>query len=135
VEPAGSVVAWGLVDWTGYPNGLIATQVSAGGSFFLAIRPDGTVAAWGYNNHGQCDVPDGLIATQVSAGYYYSLALRPDGTVVAWGNNQFGPRDPPAGLIATQIDTGYYSSVALTGISPRFRRRRAAWMNMERPLF
>jgi alpha-tubulin suppressor-like RCC1 family protein len=59
----------------------------AGGNFHsLALRADGTVAAWGQNQSGQSSVPPGLTdAVQVAAGYLHSLALRTDGTVVGWG--------------------------------------------------
>ena len=34
--------------------------VAAGGLHSLALRSDGSVAAWGYNYYGQCNVPTGL---------------------------------------------------------------------------
>jgi alpha-tubulin suppressor-like RCC1 family protein len=50
----------------------------------LGLRADGSVAAWGQNDRGQCDVPspnEGFIA--VAAGDYHSLAVREDGSIAA----------------------------------------------------
>src|SRR5690606_18011402 len=52
----------------------------------VALRRDGTVFAWGENDHGQATVPPGLQdVVQVAAYHYVSAALRADGTVVVWG--------------------------------------------------
>ena len=94
----------------------------------------GRVVAWGRNDYGQCDVPPGLVATQVAGGVGHSLALCEDGSVVAWGRNYYGQCNVPAGLVATQIAAAYYHSLAIYLIgSSRSRRRRAAWMDLEKP--
>ncbi len=77
--------------------------VSAGYYHSVALKNDGTVWAWGYNDYGQIGdnsndtrtAPvqvgggmNGLVA--VSAGDYHTLALKSDGTVYAWGYNSFG---------------------------------------------
>ncbi|MDG4762800.1 cell wall anchor protein [Solwaraspora sp. WMMD406] len=87
--------------------------IAAGNSHSLALRTDGTVYAWGFNEMGQlgngesgthtptpmlvCAVGEtapctrfltGVIA--VAAGYYHSLAVLSDRTVVAWGFNFHG---------------------------------------------
>ena len=66
--------------------------IAAGGCWFnvdghnLALKADGTVVAWGYNNSGQTNVPAGLSGVvAVAAGGWHSLALKSNGTVVAWG--------------------------------------------------
>jgi alpha-tubulin suppressor-like RCC1 family protein len=52
---------------------------------------DGTVAAWGYNNHGEANIPVGLSnVVAIAGGSYYSLALKSDGTVWGWGGNAQG---------------------------------------------
>jgi alpha-tubulin suppressor-like RCC1 family protein len=86
-------------------------QVAAGGGFALALRADGTVAAWGGNFVGtlgdgtrtDSSTPvtvQGLTdVIQIGAGLAHGLALRSDGTVMAWGANntgQLGIDDPNA---------------------------------------
>ena len=76
---------------------------------------EATVAAWGGNSYGQCNVPAGLAdVTQVAAGTVHSLALKADGSVAAWGYNSDGQCDVPAGLAGvTQVDGGDGHSLAL----------------------
>jgi len=74
----------------------------------VALRSDGTVWAWGSNDHGQLgdgttiirNLPVQVVGPQgsgfltdvvaVSAGRYHTLAVRSDGSVWAWGNNDHG---------------------------------------------
>ncbi|MFC3343048.1 immunoglobulin-like domain-containing protein [Paenibacillus abyssi] len=90
-------------------------KVDGGGSHSLALKPDGTVVAWGNNDYGQTDVPaelNGVVA--ISAGWSHSLALKSDGTVVAWGLDIEGQTDIPAelnGVVA--ISAGWDHSLAL----------------------
>jgi alpha-tubulin suppressor-like RCC1 family protein len=78
-------------------------QVAAGRTHNLALRSDGTVWAWGRNDHGQLGrgtVSGGEFGparvsvlnrvTKISAGRDVALALRSDGIVFAWGSNRFG---------------------------------------------
>jgi alpha-tubulin suppressor-like RCC1 family protein len=98
-------------------NGVVA--VAAGGNHSLALKADGTVAAWGYwnlNDHGQSTVPAGLTGVvAIAAGSAHSLALRADGTVVAWGWSGGPPTVPaPAGLAGVvSIAAGGGHSLAL----------------------
>lgn len=86
------------------PIGLGAASAIAAGAYHgLALKPDGTVWAWGGNWSGQlgdgtnndryipAQIP-GLTGVQtiVGGGYQYSLALKTDGTVWAWGENRNG---------------------------------------------
>ncbi|MFD0961435.1 RCC1 domain-containing protein, partial [Paenibacillus chungangensis] len=77
-------------------RGVVA--IAGGGHHSLALKADGSVAAWGSNNHGQANVPaaaeNGVVA--IAAGEYYSLALKSDGSVVAWGRNDSGQLNIPA---------------------------------------
>jgi len=83
------------------------TKISAGGSFVLALRSDGTVRAWGDNRRGQLGngttasspVPvkvAGLSGvTGIAAGYDASMATRTSGisaitSVWTWGGNDVG---------------------------------------------
>jgi len=78
-------------------------QVAGGRVHGLALRSDGTVWAWGQNDHGQLGrgiitsegVAPARVAvlnhvTKISAGRKFGLALRSDGIVFAWGAGQFG---------------------------------------------
>ena len=83
------------------------TKISAGGSFVLALRSDGTVRAWGDNQ--RCQLGNGTTAsspvpvtvpglsrvTGISAGYDSSMATRASGisaitSVWTWGGNDVG---------------------------------------------
>src|SRR5690242_1370666 len=114
----GTVTAWGLNDHGALGDGTttdrstpvqvqgltgVMTQVAAGEEFSLALRSDGTVWAWGRNDHGQLGrgtVSGGELVparvsvlnrvTKISAGRDFALALRSDGIVFAWGSNRFG---------------------------------------------
>jgi hypothetical protein len=75
----------------------------------LALRSDGTVAAWGTStnindigtgdSYGQAVVPTGLSnVVAVAGGGWHSVALRSDGSVKAWGRDDYGQAETPAGL-------------------------------------
>jgi hypothetical protein len=91
------------------------SPLAARNNHSLAIRGDGTVAAWGANDAGQTNVPAGLSdVVQVAAGGSHSLALRSDGTVAAWGANNAGQTNVPAGLSdVVQISGSILHSLAL----------------------
>jgi alpha-tubulin suppressor-like RCC1 family protein len=43
----------------------------------LALKNDGTVVGWGYNEYGQATIPAGLTnVAAIAAGYFHSLALK-----------------------------------------------------------
>jgi len=83
-------------------------SVKAFGYSSLALKPDGTVWAWGYNVDGelgngtnansslpvQVKDPTGTVGltgiVSISAFGFHSLALKSDGTVWAWGYNYYG---------------------------------------------
>jgi alpha-tubulin suppressor-like RCC1 family protein len=88
------------------------TSVSGGEDHSLAVKDDGTVYAWGRNNHGQLGVHSdnnhpypvqvhgtgnvGVLSgiTSVAAGEFFSLALNSAGTAVfAWGGNSYAQID------------------------------------------
>jgi len=105
--------------------------VAAGGYHSLALKADGTVAAWGAGttnsgsspHYGQAIVPAGLsnvVAT--AAGAYHSLALKAEGTVVAWGagatdtgsSPEYGQAMVPGDLSnVVMIAAGGYHSMSL----------------------
>lgn len=106
-------------------------EISCNYSHNLAIKTDGTLWAWGYNNFGQIGQgPTGvLIATQtqigtnsnwlsVSAGADFSIALKTDGTLWAWGANssgQLGDGTTSNKTIPTQIGTATNWTSIATG--------------------
>lgn len=94
------VAAWGGGYIQDEPADLTNVLAVAGGGYHsLALRADGTVAAWGENGTGQTDVPSTLTnVAAVACGWFHSLALQADGTVVAWGANHHGQANAPAGL-------------------------------------
>jgi alpha-tubulin suppressor-like RCC1 family protein len=87
--------------------------VATGSDHTLALKTDGTLWAWGWNNFGQ--LGDGTTANRstpvqvaglsdviaVSAGSRHSLALRADGTVWAWGSNS------TVGLLGNDSDVNH----------------------------
>lgn len=98
------------------PEGLSnVVAVAAGAGQSLALRQDGTVVGWGWNQSGEATgitttgkpnlanfssgtvhVDDEMLTNVVSiaAGHSYSMALKKDGTVVAWG--KMGDSNLPA---------------------------------------
>ncbi len=117
-----------IQNWGAYPYGrpVVPTgltnivSVAAGHGHCLAIRNDGTVAAWmvgwSYPNHGQTNVPAGLSnVVAVAGGFSHSLALTQNGSATAWGAYMDGkPATVPAGLTnVIAIAAGDYHSVAL----------------------
>src|ERR1035437_5111623 len=80
-------------------TGIIA--IAAGSDFSIALKNDGTVWGWGFNQDGEIGtgtlisslVPvqtsiTGVVAIACGAGH--CLAIRNDGTVWAWGQNNYG---------------------------------------------
>lgn len=89
--------------------------IAAGVMHSLALRPDGRVAAWGWNSSGQTFVPANLTnARAISAGFQHSMALRSNGTVQPWGSGSFSLLSvPSAATNVTAISSGWYHNLAL----------------------
>ena len=114
------------LDGAGFLTGVVA--VSAMQSHSLALKSDGAVWAWGYNNRGQLGDgtttdrhtpvqvlgPGGMgfltAVVDVSAGYYHSLALKADGTVWTWGGNS-------SGSLGDGTTTDRYAPVQVNGLT------------------
>ena len=107
--------------------------VSAGDKHTLAIKPDGSLWAWGSNRKGQ--IGDGTDKTRyrpvlvgqgfvkATAGSHSSFAIKADGSLWAWGQNDFGQlgdgskvdRSEPVliGNGYASVATGFVHTVAL----------------------
>lgn len=109
-------------------------SVAVGSGHTLALRTDGTLWAWGYNNSGQ--VGNGIYGTlgndvqqpiqigtattwrQVAACNTSSLALRADGTIWSWGENsvgQLGDGTTNARNLPAQVGAASWASLATGG--------------------
>lgn len=146
IKPDGTVWSWGannygqLGDGTtiqrrspvqvkgpggqGFLSSVVA--VAASNNHTLALKSDGTVWSWGWNDFGQ--LGDGTSITRHTpiqvkgmggTGYltdivairtnnYHSVALKSDGTVWAWGNNNFGQ-------LGNGTSASYYIPVQVRG--------------------
>jgi len=112
-----------VFDWSWAP-GSVPTDLSnivaiaAGANYSLALRGDGTVAAWGDNSHGQLNVPAGLtnvVAISARGSAFSNLALRSDGTVVGWPSTPFDIFI--AGLSVSALATGAGTDKGLVVLS------------------
>jgi alpha-tubulin suppressor-like RCC1 family protein len=108
---------------------VVATRAS--GAHSLALCADGTLFAWGWNNHGQLGI-DAIMQssaplaidtagvgaagslTQIALGGSHSLALFADGVLAAWGDNAYGqlgnnnttPNPVPGAVDMSLLDAG-----------------------------
>jgi hypothetical protein len=89
--------------------------MAGGWNHNLGLRSDGTVATWGSNEFGQCDVPaPNADFVQVAGGGWHSLGLRADSTIVAWGGDFYGQCDVPApNADFVAVAAGAYHSLGL----------------------
>ena len=116
-----AIVTWGSGPGGGDSRGNVppdltnAVAIAAGYFHDLALKPDGTVLAWGQNAFNQTDVPAGLTnVVAIAGGSGHSLALKRDGTVVAWGINYGTTTQVPPDLTnVVAIDAGAHNSLAL----------------------
>ena len=128
-QPTGHIVGWGELRFKLPAPNAGFRAIAAGGRevcspfqcwdyrmvHCLALRADGSIAAWGGNNFGQCNIPApnaGFVA--IDAGGAHSLGLRADGTVWAWGDNSLAQCDvPPPNAGFTAIAAGLSHSLGL----------------------
>jgi alpha-tubulin suppressor-like RCC1 family protein len=110
IKPDGSLFGWDRNEWgettprrnsdgtLGLPIGPF-TQVAGGYHHAIALRQNGTVACWGENNDGECNVPPNLTdVVWVGASYRISFALKSDGTLIAWGGLDNFIKNPGLGV-------------------------------------
>jgi alpha-tubulin suppressor-like RCC1 family protein len=77
-------------------------QVAGGYAFSLAIKTDGTMWSWGFNNEGALGLNDTIIRSspvqigalttwaQVAGKNGFSLAIKTDGSLWSWGFGTLG---------------------------------------------
>jgi alpha-tubulin suppressor-like RCC1 family protein len=111
----GEIVPWGAT-LPVPPTVGSSIAIAAGPQHHLAVRVNGTVAAWGVDNSaGQLTVPPTVTnATAVAVGETHSLALQA-GRVIGWGANNVNQREPPAAVNnnLSAIASGLSHSIAL----------------------
>jgi alpha-tubulin suppressor-like RCC1 family protein len=115
------VVAWGSGDYvTTAPKDLTnAIALAAGGGQILAVRRNGSLAAWDASGSGSwlTDIPSAASNTvAVATGSSHCLALQSNGTVLGWGHPWYSgsEKNPPADLSnAVAISAGGGHSMAL----------------------
>ena len=56
-----------------------------GGGYFVGVRTDGTLAAWGKPSGDNLAVPSGNNFVEAAAGWSHGIALRADGSLAEWG--------------------------------------------------
>ncbi len=131
---ANQLAVWGGGTFAGsltnVPIGLTnLVAIAAGDYHLLALKADGTVAAWGYSaarrilppyagwklDNLATNVPAGLNGViAIAAGSFHNLVIRSNGTVVAWGDNSYGQTNVPAGLSnIVAVAAGNLQSLAL----------------------
>lgn len=90
-------------------------QVACGYRHALALKNDGTVAAWGDNTYGQCNVPSNLTGVAaVAGGTFHSVSISTNGTLTAWGSNLYGESAIPSGLSnVVQVAAGSFFTAVL----------------------
>ncbi len=83
-------------------SGLHWVSVSTGDYHTVAIKNDGTLWAWGWNNHGQLGndsttdenspIKIGVASNwvSVSGGDFFSIAINENDQLWAWGDNEYG---------------------------------------------
>ncbi|MDA0975415.1 MAG: RCC1 domain-containing protein, partial [Planctomycetota bacterium] len=61
VDPTTNFRMWGSPSFNRQigPDDVVV-QVAGGYDFTVSLLSDGSVACWGYNEYGQCDVPSGI---------------------------------------------------------------------------
>ncbi len=89
------------------PSGLTGVvAIAVGLNHGLALKSDGTVAAWGLYVSAPATVPNGVSnVTAIAAGYDHAVALRADGTAGRLGRDRQGRDQRSAGLGVNVVAT------------------------------
>ncbi len=107
------VIGWGYDfhnEVTNIPPDVDFVAIAAGATHSLALRSDGSIAAWG-QIYG---TPKGHDFIAIACGSNHSLALRSDGSIVSWGwDGHKQVSDTPTGNDFVAITAGWAHSLAL----------------------
>lgn len=87
--------------------------VALGSQHLVCILDDWTVAAYGENDYGRCDVDEWTDIVSVAADIYHTVGLKYDGTVVACGSNLDGQCYVENWTDIIAISVGPYHTVGL----------------------
>jgi hypothetical protein len=80
------------------------------------VQSNGTVVAWGGNDHGQINVPQNLSnAVATDASWYQSAALKADGTVATWGQTYGAPPSDLTNATAVAAGVGHVLALRTDG--------------------
>lgn len=108
-RPMGEIVTW-LNTYPDLPAGSNFVAVAGGYYYQVAVRADGTLAAWLDPVWGDPELlntlPQGNDFVDVAPCQYWSAALRSDGSVVHWG--AFRPDVPPGSYTAITSGSGHW---------------------------
>ena len=114
---ADTIVSWGANFYgqlSNIPTGDDFTAISAGWGFSLALRSDGSIAAWGeWDDDGQVSGAPTDTGYLAIAARSQGLALRLDRSIAAWGNDDAGQASAPPGTGYSSISAGFRHSLAL----------------------
>ena len=116
-DAMGLLRAWGKNNYnqSNEPTDGGYVAVEAGIDTTIALKQNGSIAAWGRNNYGErSGRPSGGGLTAISLRCNHCLALRADGSVVGWGRDDYYQATPPVRYDIVAIGTGLYHSIALT---------------------
>ena len=91
----------------------VRETISAGGLHTVGLKSDGTVAAVGDNEYGQCDVSEWTDIVAVAASSSHTVGLKSDGTVVAVGWNDDGQCDVSKWTDIVAISAGGHTTIGL----------------------
>lgn len=89
-------------------------KIAAGKNHTVAILSDGSVAAVGSNEFGQCDVSAWSDIVAVYAGANFTVGLHADGSVVATGDNKHGQCDVSGWTNVKSIAVNDHDTLAVT---------------------
>ena len=101
------------------PAGNDFVAVQGGQAHGLALRSNGTLAAWGagsaaYNKGQVDDTPTEAGFVAMDAGNLFNVALKDDGSIVAWGDNTAGQTDVPEGNAFIAVSAGKDHALAIS---------------------